>query len=849
MSKPNAPGALVGLAFGTLALGTSTAFAQDQTAQNQAANAPAAGLEEVVVTARYRQENLQQTPIAISAITAEDIQARDFTNSSDIAYTVPNASFRPAQQAFGNTQTAYIRGIGQNDFNFAFEPGVGIYVDDVYYPTTMASQFDLLDLDRVEVLRGPQGTLFGRGTLGGAIRYVSKQPTGGNTGYIEGTVGEFHRVDLRAGYDFTIVPDKLFARFSGVSRKESGYQKVLDFACANPTEAGNLPPQTHNRLAGCQVGTLGGTDVQGARAQLRFIATDALEFGLSMDYQRDDSEARADTLMGIGAFTPGFAAWNQFMYNGTVTFVPPGSPVGTPPITVKPNPNFSGYGVHYDNRFITHDPFLTYDTFTDPYSGLNFPPRTALNQKGVSGTMDWKLTDTINFKFIAAWRNWNGSFSTDQDGSPLGLSVVDGLQEFTYRTFEARLTGSAFDKRLDWTVGGFYYDGNVASAQQVQLPGVLPDFVQAATYDANPIANALLVNGLDHGHFENASAFVHGVFNITDRWHVTAGARYSNDKKSDLNDNTIVVQQVNSNQSRGDWLAGTDFQFTPAIMAYFSAATGYRPPAYNPRPFQPSQFQPVDGEELTSYEIGSKMDLFDRKLRVNAAAFYMDYKKRIIGASGVECVKDAQGNVVQPAPGAPGFPNPAGGPPCASPAATPLTAYVNAPAKVSGFELEIDSRPVEALLLSGSVGYLHFTSDSVIFEGKPYNGITANGMPGYVPEWTASASAQYAFNLPNGATLTPRYDAYMTTSICAFAPNTTGYNGLTSCAGGYTLQNVRLEYAAGERAWTAAAGVNNVANKFYWVNIFDLTAFGEPTIEGQPGKPRTWYFTLTRNFQ
>ena len=133
------------------------------------------------MTAQYRAEPLQQTPIAITAISAEDIQARGFNNSSDIGYMVPNASLRPAQAAFGKTQTAFIRGVGQNDFNFAFEPGVGIYVDDVYYPTTMSSQFDLMDIADVEVLRGPQGTLFGRGSIGGAIKYTSKQPTGDNT--------------------------------------------------------------------------------------------------------------------------------------------------------------------------------------------------------------------------------------------------------------------------------------------------------------------------------------------------------------------------------------------------------------------------------------------------------------------------------------------------------------------------------------------------------------------------------------------------------------------------------------------------------------------------------------------
>jgi iron complex outermembrane receptor protein len=809
------------LALGATTVASAVAISLLNASPAHAQGAPAAastgGLEEVVVTARYREENLQQTPIAISAITAEDIEVRGFTQASDIAYTVPNASFRPAQQAYGNTQTAYIRGIGQNDFNFAFEPGVGIYVDDVYYPTTMSSQFDLMDLERVEVLRGPQGTLFGRGSIGGAVRYVSKQPKGDDTGFIEGTVGDFHRVDLRAGYDFAMIPDTLFARITGVSKKQDGFQKVIDYACAFPAQAGTLPRSTRNRLTGCQTGTLGGTDVTGARAQFRWVASDTVDFNFAFDYQRDDSEARADTLMSIGAFTAGFANWDSQM--------------------------FAKYGVHYDNRFITNDPFVTYDTFTDPFSGLSFAPRTALNQKGVSGTLNWKINDAVSFKAIAAWRNWNGSFATDQDGSPLGLSVVDGRQQFTYRTAEFSFSGRAMG-RLDWTVGAFYYLGNVRSAQQVELPGVLPDFVQNITYFANPAANALLVNGLDNGRFQNASGFVHGVYDLTDAAHITLGARYSSDKKHDINDNTIAIQTVDSSKGRVDWLAGFNYQFNPALMSYVSVATGYRPPAFNPRPFQPSQFKPVDGESLVSYEVGLKTDLLDRKLRINGDVFYSDYKKRIIPASGVECVKTADGSVV-PGP----FPNPEGGTGCAAAAATPLTAYVNAPAKIKGAELELSLRPIDALTLTATGGYTKFTSDSVIFEQVPFNGITRSGEPGYVPEWTASASAQYAIDLPNGATLAPRYDAYMTTQVCAFAPNSVGYTGLTSCAGGYTLQNARIEYAASERTWSAAVGVNNVTDKRYWLNIFDLTAFREPTVEGQPGAPRTWYLTVKRNFQ
>ncbi len=173
-------------------------------------------LEEIIVTARYREERLQEIPIAITAIDADEIEMRAFTVASDVAYAVPNASFRPAQAAFGNTMTAFIRGIGQYDFDFAFEPGVAIYIDDMYHPFTLGSQTQLMDLDHVEVLRGPQGTLFGRGSIGGAIRYVSKKPQGDDTGSIGLTLGEFDRVDVRASYDFAIT-DSVAARVTGVS--------------------------------------------------------------------------------------------------------------------------------------------------------------------------------------------------------------------------------------------------------------------------------------------------------------------------------------------------------------------------------------------------------------------------------------------------------------------------------------------------------------------------------------------------------------------------------------------------------------------------------------------------------
>jgi iron complex outermembrane receptor protein len=318
---------------------------------------------------------------------------------------------------------------------------------------------------------------------------------------------------------------------------------------------------------------------------------------------------------------------------------------------------------------------------------------------------------------------------------------------------------------------------------------------------------------------------------------VTVGGRYSNDKKTDSFDNTIVKANLSHTSSRGDWRFGLDYQLTPRVLLYASASTGYRPPAYNPRPFQADQFVAVSGESLIAYEIGEKADLWDRRLRVNIAAFYSDYQHRIVPVGGQDCLKNPDGTVV---PGT--LPNPQGGPPCLV-NTIPNTLYVNSPGKIYGGELELALRPIEPLTLTANVGETRFSASGA------NAGLTANGLPAYVPQWNGSASAQYTYTFPGGSSLSPRYDVYVQTQICTGAAiPALGYSGITSCTGGFTLHNVRLEYANREHTWTAAVGVDNLTNHFYYLNKFDLTGFGEPTIEGQPGPPREWYLTLRRKF-
>ena len=779
-------------------------------------------LEEIVVTARYREENLQETPLAISALSAEDLEVRGFTAAYEIGYSIPNASLRPAQAAFGNTMTAFIRGIGQYDFLAEFEPGVGIYFDDVLHPVTMGSMVDLLDLERVEVLRGPQGTLFGRGSLGGAIRYVSKKPQGDNTGSIKVTTGSFDRVDLRGSYDFAI-KDNLFARVTAVSKSRDGHQDVYDWACLNPGASTGLQ-QIYNRSAGCKVGTQGGEDVTGARGSLRWVTNSDLEFTVTSDFMDDSSEARADTLVALATNATGpFAGQSPVPFNfweagQTATYST--DPVNNP-VTLS--------------SFLPPDIYTSYATYADPDSGIRFVPQTSIQQWGISGKADWNINEDIRMEAILSHREFSSAFATDADQGPFGEQTVDGRQDFESFTGELRFSGRAWDK-LDWTVGYFHYDGDFTSGQQVSIPAFVP--------------GAFLVNGLNITESENNSVFGHGVYDITDNMSFTAGLRYSRDTKDEQFDNTIV-QAVNSvTASSLDWKVGLDYKLTDDILAYGSIATGYRPPAFNPRPFQVTQFVPVDGEENTSFDIGVKADLFDQKLRMNVAGFYIDYSQRILPIGGTECLL---------IPGTTTYNlNPAGaftdslGQTCD--AVTSRTFYDNIPATVKGVELETEFRPVDRLIINGVFGYTDFQGDefdNVALLGNPAVTTIVSDRPIYVPQINWSISASYEFTMGNGSTLTPRIDVFGQTEICPSITTNASNPTITDaqrCAAGYELVNLRAEWASPGRDWTVAVGGSNVTDEEYFLNKFDLTGFGQPTIEGQPGRPIEWFVTVQRNF-
>ncbi len=251
------------------------------------------GVGDIIVTATKQATNLQDTPIAITAVTSEALETRAVSNVADLSAVVPNGNFRMNQGAYGKGISAFIRGIGQVDSNLASEPGVAYYIDDVYYPLIFGSQFDLLDLDHIEVLRGPQGTLFGRNALAGAVNIVSKQPDlNAASANITATTGSYSRFDLRAGFNLPLTSN-LAIRVNGSMKHQQGYQEKLDFTCEMirrgtpdlagkfPYSEGNLIQAANNHPTSCVIGHLGGT---GGRCDAR---EPALGAGAELQGHRD----------------------------------------------------------------------------------------------------------------------------------------------------------------------------------------------------------------------------------------------------------------------------------------------------------------------------------------------------------------------------------------------------------------------------------------------------------------------------------------------------------------------------------------------------------------------------------
>jgi iron complex outermembrane receptor protein len=796
------------------------------------------GLEEIIVTTEFREANVQDTPIAITAVNSALLEARGQTNLVQVAAQAPNVTLTPGGQFNGKAMLAFIRGVGQTDFNYALEPGVGIYVDEVYYPNLTGSMLELLDLDRVEIMRGPQGTLSGRNSIGGAIKLFSQEPgvDAGNRGTAELVVGDFNRVDIRGNADFTFVEGKLGARVAGVSSNRDGYVTRLDYKCMHPTSP--LPTYSNGDLVSCELGTLGGQSFTAGRVTLLWTPSDTVSIKIIGDITNENSESGAQTLWRVNEPVN--------LTNGAV-----GPNPGTF-IDLDGNLATTGDREFYDNRFVTYgpyaedtvvnDPYVSYATFADlmppqptrPYSPVNIDPRNEFDDQGVSVQVDWDFGDNTSLKWISAMREYKDLWSQDTDHSPMNNQMLTQFVTHEHSTHEVRLTGTGLNERLDYTVGAFYVDQNKAQ------------------HEANVnlhYAQLNFIHGPDLTPSDSTAIFAHTAWHLTDSLNLTLGVRATEDNKTYKYrrrnpDGTLpqpciagppanivnppncalagLYWDTNPNASgvfssdRTDYRVALDYNIGDNFMLYGQVSTGYKAGGINPRPFFLVQIEQFAEEELTSNEVGFKATFADGRMRLNGALFQNDYQDIQLGQNQCEL------------PFPPFF-----GPPCLQPGNV-------GDADVDGIEVELQGRPTDNFsfeLAFASLDFQYTRLDSIAVPS-----VTPNMVAPFTPETKWSVGLQYEFPLSNGGSFAMRLDTAFQDDMFA-----TPVNAPTSLIENYTLSNARLTWR-GVDGWEAALEVTNLTDEYYWLNVFDQFASTAGELAVGPGMPRMWAMHLKRSF-
>jgi iron complex outermembrane receptor protein len=821
----------------SLALLAAPASAQSEPAQAGAAEPEG---DAIIVTAQLREQNVQDVPLSISAVSGELLEQRSQTTLTDITAQMPSLLLQKNPAGQGNSVRVFIRGVGQSDQSPSVEPGVGTYIDDIYYGTVLGSAFDLTDIDRIEVLRGPQGTLSGMNTLGGAIKIYSRKPEG-EGGYVEATVGNLGRIDVKASADFTIVPDAVFARITGVTRNRDGHVTRYDYGCLNPTDPDVIDGDLPSIASGgdCKPGEMGNQQMYGGRASLRIAPEGSpLEVNLSADYTKDTSETQASVLIASAESANAGSA----------------APVNRSGLSVPYQ------GVAYDDRFVTYgpyrranavlnDPYASYANFYDPgvmYSAIAAPPgppsgyvagaplgpfiapsAAGAEAWGVAGTIDYELADNLSLKSITGYRHMFSHTGSDNDHSP--VVFIQDESDYSHEQFsqELRLAGRFLDDTLDVVVGAFYYDASTRYDARIHTP--FSGFCPAATPCFSFIND-------DTADLTSYAGFANVAWAATDALTFEGGFRLTHEKKEylynrlnpDGNGDYLPLSNP-SNPLTGfvgvyeetipDYRAVVSYKITPDVMAYAQFSTGFKGGGVAPRPYVYQQIRPFGAEKLKSYEIGFKADVLDRVLRLNGSAFHMDYTD-YQGVPNV-CLDQNDQPLPPSAGGVPGL--------CGQ--------YLNiGDARVRGFELEATLRPVDGLTIDGAMSLTDFKFTSINYPTTQI--VVGADRPG-IGEFKWSLGAQYEAQLGDQiGTLTPRVDVAYTPGYCGnfnCDPNVT--------VNSYTLVNARLTYRSPDENWSVALEATNLFDDFYFLNKF-ATFY----VNGQPGRPREVALTVRRNF-
>lgn len=468
------------------------------------------GLGEIVVTAQRYEQNLQETPLSVVAIGGEQLQSIGINNLASFDTFIPNLS-AGGTAAQGNAVASFaIRGIGGAPQGFVTqESSVGVYIDDILFARPHGALLDLLDVDRIEVLRGPQGTLFGRNTAGGAIRYVTHQPVPELEGNVRVTLGSYERRDV-AGMLNLPLGDDFAARVSFASNSRDGYiTRVSDGA------------------------SVGDTDSETFRLQLRAQPTERLDINFSVDSinTRDNG---SPTVIGeysasdlypaalYGAQAVGGPPVNVANVNSMRALMPasvsPSNYCGQGPVLAAAVPLASVLACIQSDLDFYYSQVGEYQI----YGGVE--DRNRFESTGMSLTVSYDVTDAITFNSLTGYRTSDQFQFQDWDRTPIPLIQQSSTVDIEYFTQEFQLIGNAFNDRLHWQAGVFYYDDQALDTRR--------------RFEPSGGANSASLGTVGEGQLEykdigttSLAAYGQGTFAFTEQLSLTAGLRWTRDEK------------------------------------------------------------------------------------------------------------------------------------------------------------------------------------------------------------------------------------------------------------------------------------------------------------------------------
>lgn len=704
------------------------AAAQDTAVQDDSETAtapqPTSGLEDIIVTATRRETNVQTTPVAVSALSTRLIEQTSSRNIGDIAAFVPN--FSAAKISGFNAASFSIRGASQTNISMYSEPPIAVLVDDFVIPHVQTQLLDTFDLAGVEVLRGPQGTLFGKNTTGGAVVVKTKRPDLKEQRVeLMARFGSFGTRILKGAVNLPLIEDVLAIRLVGSYDKDDGYYHRG--GCTGPI----TPLVPNSQWAGAQTcgdgARIGGTDVFSGRAKILFKPGPDTDILFQYEAIRD----RSDPVAGVNV-TP--ANNPRFLFS-RLNIV---ETQGGDPLDHAGGSFRSGYLLDMDDG----------NTVDDDGYYLH------INHGTKFGT----------FSLNAGQRDEDASlpqayvFANTRFDDGRVLSLYDGDRTFKRRTKQAELRfASDFSGPIDFVAGVFYQRDSVFRCGH-QVLGFLDLIGGAAPFGPNNENPQVLCNAQ---RARSVAGYIEGNYEVTERLKLTAGFRYTSETKHWFGRQTVYLQQLPGVANPDPNLTWQDFQHAieanvfdwPAdvvdskttwrkptwrgtvsydvnddIFSYFTYSRGFKSGLYadstgiGGTPILPSQLIPTNPETADSFEAGFKSEFFNRKLRANVAVFHVTYN-------------DAQRQVNVP------IIRPDG-------TAAQETRFFNAAkAVVQGIELELTAVPIENLTLRSAVGY----QDA---KYKSFNSPLATGRDlaaaplERTPKWQTSADATY--DLPIG---------------------------------------------------------------------------------------------------